>query len=171
MGGFIYKDRDFFIPSSKPITWARGKVYALGALFSTSEINESSINFREKIEKMKKIMSSWSARNLTLLGKILKSLVQYCAKVMQTKFGEFRSSYLANFRAQFRVKLRKISGEKFQCQTIFRAKFQGNIARYFRRTNEKSPFRNFAEAKFRAATNKLMSNKMKQFKYGKVTEM
>ena len=31
----------------------------------------------EKIEKMKKIMSSWSARNLTLLGKIaiLKSLV------------------------------------------------------------------------------------------------
>ena len=72
-----YKDRDFSIPSSKPITWARGKVYALGVLFSTSEINESSINFREKIEKMKKIMSSWSARNLTLLGKIaiLKSLV------------------------------------------------------------------------------------------------
>ena len=73
----LYKDRDFSIPSSKPITWARGKVYALGVLFSTSEINESSINFREKIEKMKKIMSSWSARNLTLLGKIaiLKSLV------------------------------------------------------------------------------------------------
>ena len=65
------------IPSSKPITWARGKVYALGVLFSTSEINESNINFREKIEKMKKIMSSWSARNLTLLGKIaiLKSRV------------------------------------------------------------------------------------------------
>ena len=57
--------------------WARGKVYALGVLFSTSEINESNINFREKIEKMKKIMSSWSARNLTLVGKIaiLKSLV------------------------------------------------------------------------------------------------
>ena len=72
-----YKDRDFSIPSSKPITWARGKVYALGVLFSTSEINESDINFREKIEKMKKMMSSWSARNLTLLGKIaiLKSLV------------------------------------------------------------------------------------------------
>ena len=61
-------------PSSKPITRARGKVYAL---FSTSELNESSINFREKILKMIKIMSSWSARNLTLLGKIaiLKSLV------------------------------------------------------------------------------------------------
>ena len=72
-----YKDRGFSIPSTKPITWARDKVYALGVLFSTSEINESSINFREKIEKMKKIMSSCSARNLTLLGKIaiLKSRV------------------------------------------------------------------------------------------------
>ena len=28
-----YKDRDFSIPSSKPITWARGKVYALGVFF------------------------------------------------------------------------------------------------------------------------------------------
>ena len=63
---------------------------------------------------------------------------------------------LANFRAQFRVKFRKILGEKFHCQTIFRAKFQGNIARYFRRANKKSLFRKFAEAKFRAATNKLM---------------
>ena len=73
----LCKDRDFSIPSNKPITWARGKVYDLGVLFSTSEINESNINFREKIEKIKKIMSSWSARNLTLLGKIviLKSLV------------------------------------------------------------------------------------------------
>ena len=38
-----YKDRDFSTPSRKPITWARGKVYALSVLFSTSEINESSI--------------------------------------------------------------------------------------------------------------------------------
>ena len=46
-----HKDGDFSIPSSKPITWARGKVYALGVLFSTSEINKSNINFRKKIEK------------------------------------------------------------------------------------------------------------------------
>ena len=47
--------------------------------FLTSEVNESNMNFREKIEKMKKIMSSWSARNLTLLGKIaiLKSFVVF----------------------------------------------------------------------------------------------
>ena len=71
------KDRDFPIPSNTPISCARGKVYALGVLFSNSEINESNINFREKIEKMNNIMSSWSARNLTLVGKIaiLKSLV------------------------------------------------------------------------------------------------
>ena len=58
-----YKDRDFSILSSKPITWARGKVYALGILFSTSEINEGNINFREKIEKMKK---SWAAGRLEI---------------------------------------------------------------------------------------------------------
>ena len=69
-----YKDRAFTIPSSKPVTWTEGKVYALGVQFSTSEINESSINF---CEKMRKILSSWSAKKLTLLGKIavLKSLV------------------------------------------------------------------------------------------------
>ena len=69
------KDRDFSIPSNKPIAWARGKVYALGVRFSTSEKNEGSINFGEKIEKMKKTVSSWSARNLTLLGKI--SIVKF----------------------------------------------------------------------------------------------
>ena len=37
---------------------------------------------------------------------------------------------LANFRAQFRAKFRKIWGEKFHCQKIFQGKFQGNIARY-----------------------------------------
>ena len=46
-------ERDFSIPLNKPITWARGKVYAFDVLFSTSEINESNINFPEKIEKIK----------------------------------------------------------------------------------------------------------------------
>jgi len=83
-------------------------------------------------------------------------MLQYCAKVMETKFGEFRSLFSQNF----------------DCQTRFRAKFQGNIARYFRATNEKSLFRKFAEAKFCAGTNKLMSNETKQqIIYGKVTEM
>ena len=58
-----YKDRDFSIPSSKPITWARGKVYALGVLFSTSEINESSLIFVRKLKKWKK---SWAAGRLEI---------------------------------------------------------------------------------------------------------
>ena len=72
-----------------------------------------------------------------------------------------------NFRVKIRVKFRKISCETFHYQTIFRAKFQGNIVRYFRRANKKSPKRNFG-----APINKLMSNEMKQqIIYGNVTEM
>ena len=57
-----YKDRDFSIPSNKPITWARSKVYALGVLFSTSEINQSNyISFREKTEKNHEQLVSYIA--------------------------------------------------------------------------------------------------------------
>ena len=55
--------------------------------------------------------------------------------------------------ANFHVKYGKFSCENYHCQTIFRAKFR-NIAQYFRRTNEKSLFRKFAEA----STNKLITN-------------
>ena len=54
---------------------ANKKVYALGTWFST--VNEHmQINFSDRFEKMKKILNSWSARRLTLLGKIaiIKSL-------------------------------------------------------------------------------------------------
>ena len=56
----LCKDRDFSIPSNKPISWARGKVYALGVLFSTSEkkCTKSTLIFVRKLKKMKKIMSS-----------------------------------------------------------------------------------------------------------------
>ena len=56
--------------SYKPITWAERKVYALGVRFSTVEKTASYDNFSEKIERLKKILHSWSARRLTLLGKI-----------------------------------------------------------------------------------------------------
>jgi len=64
------------IPSNKPITWAERKVYALGVWFSTSDLKDIEANFFEKIEKIKKMLSNWSARRLTLLGRItiLKSL-------------------------------------------------------------------------------------------------
>ena len=56
--------------------WDKGKVYALGVWFSTLEENAFYINFSEKIERIKNILNSWSARRLTLLGKItiIKSL-------------------------------------------------------------------------------------------------
>ena len=43
-----------FIPSSKPIFWVEGKVYALGVWFSTSRPANNDNNFTEKIEKIKK---------------------------------------------------------------------------------------------------------------------
>ena len=64
------------LSSNKQITWAKGKVYALGAWFSILEENAFYVNFSEKIERIKNILNSWSARRLTLLGKItiIKSL-------------------------------------------------------------------------------------------------
>ena len=86
-----------------------------------------------------------------------------CRKAFWGGFGE-RICHKSNANQVRRISLCscefcKISSEKFHCQTIFQAKFLGNIARYFRRANEKSLFRKFAEAKFRTATNKLMSKK------------
>ena len=64
------------IPSSKPILWAKDKVYALGVWFSTFEDTPAHVSFSEKIDKLQSILNSWSARRLTLLGKItiIKSL-------------------------------------------------------------------------------------------------
>ena len=70
------KNSNSALPSNKPITWAERKVYALGVWFSTVQENASYDNFSEKIERMKNILNSLSARRLTLLGKvtIIKSL-------------------------------------------------------------------------------------------------
>ena len=70
------KNSNSILFSNEQITWAKGKVYALGVWFSTLEENTFYINFSEKIERIKNILNSWSARRLTLLGKItiIKSL-------------------------------------------------------------------------------------------------
>ena len=62
-----HKHTNAVIPSSKPIFCAEGKVYALGFWFSTSRPANIDNNFTEKIEKIKKILGSWSARRLTLI--------------------------------------------------------------------------------------------------------
>ena len=71
-----YKNSESAISSSKPILWAKDKVYALGIWFSTSNDAYLNTNFTEKINKLQSILNSWSAKRLTLLGKItiLKSL-------------------------------------------------------------------------------------------------
>ena len=64
------KSSNLTFPSSKPITWANEKVFALGEWFLTLEDRSLNSNFIEKIEKIRSILDNWSARRLTLLGKI-----------------------------------------------------------------------------------------------------
>ena len=64
------KSSEITLPSSKPILWAKDKVYALGVWFSTLEDTPAHISFSEKIDKLQIFLNSWSARRLTLLGKI-----------------------------------------------------------------------------------------------------
>jgi hypothetical protein len=64
------KTSNIILSSNEHITWAKGKVYALGVWFSTFDENAFYVNFSEKIVRIKNILNSWSARRLTLLGKI-----------------------------------------------------------------------------------------------------
>ena len=70
------KNSNSILFSNKQITWAKGKVFALGVWFSKLEENVFYINVSEKTERIKSIPNSWSARRLSLLGKItiIKSL-------------------------------------------------------------------------------------------------
>ena len=73
-----FKNSNSILFSNKQITWAKGKVYALGVWFSTLEENGFYINFSEKIERIKNILNSWSARRSNLVGKItIINLYQY----------------------------------------------------------------------------------------------
>ena len=61
----------------KNLKWPMAKVKALGLWISTDPEMSASLNFNEKLESVRKILSCWRYRRLTLLGKItvLKSLV------------------------------------------------------------------------------------------------
>jgi len=56
-----FKSSNNILFYNKHITWADGKVYALGVWFSTLEENAFYVNFSEKIEKTKNILNSWSS--------------------------------------------------------------------------------------------------------------
>ena len=57
--------------------WPRYKVKALGVWFSIDPEETAALNYNEKVDKVRNILSCWKYRRLTLFGKIavLKSLV------------------------------------------------------------------------------------------------
>ena len=70
-------DNDPISIPGKNLKWPTAKVKALGLWISTDPAMSTSLNFNEKLEKVRKMLSCWRYRRLTLLGKIplLKSLV------------------------------------------------------------------------------------------------
>ena len=71
------KDCDLKLLSEKDFKWPKKKVKALGVWLSTDPNIIISLNYNEKIEKIRSILECWKFRRLPLLGKIavLKSLV------------------------------------------------------------------------------------------------
>ena len=61
----------------KDLKWPKYKVKTLGLWLSTDPDLAKTLNYKEKTEKIRKLLSCWKYRRLTLLGKItvLKSLI------------------------------------------------------------------------------------------------
>ena len=59
------------------LIWPKYKVKALGVWFSTDPEATATLNYNEKLDKVRNVLSCWKYRRLTLIGKItvLKSLV------------------------------------------------------------------------------------------------
>ena len=68
---------DKILLSGKEFKWPKDKVKSLGLWISTDPELSASLNYNEKLEKVKEILRCWKYRRLTLLGKItvIKSLV------------------------------------------------------------------------------------------------
>ena len=56
--------------SGKELKWAKDKVKSLGLWISTDRELSASLNYNEKLEKVKEILRCWKYRRLTLIGKI-----------------------------------------------------------------------------------------------------
>ena len=68
---------DKILLSGKKLKWPKDKVKSLGLWISTDPELSASLNYNEKLEKVKEILRCWKYRRLALLGKItvIKSLV------------------------------------------------------------------------------------------------
>ena len=67
---------DKILLPGKELKWPKDKVKSLGIWISTNPELSASLNYNEKLEKVKQILRCWKYRRLTLLGKItvIKSL-------------------------------------------------------------------------------------------------
>ena len=54
----------------KNLTWANGKVKALGVWFCMDQNLGMQMNYEEKVRKVEDILTNWQNKRLTLLGKI-----------------------------------------------------------------------------------------------------
>ena len=61
----------------KELKWPKDKVKSLGLWISTDRELSASLNYNEKLKKVKEILRCWKYRRLTLIGKItvIRSLV------------------------------------------------------------------------------------------------
>ena len=68
---------DKILLSGKELKWPKDKVKSLGLWISTDRELSASLNYNEKLEKVKEILRCWKYRRLRLIGKItvIKSLV------------------------------------------------------------------------------------------------
>jgi len=64
------KDCDLKLLPEKDFKWPKKKVKALGVWLSTDPNIIISLNYNEKIEKIRSILGCWNFRRLALLGKI-----------------------------------------------------------------------------------------------------
>ena len=66
----IWRERKKFFTEGN-LRWPENKVKVLGVWISTNHNIMLNLNFREKVDKIRNVLSCWKYRRLTLLGKVL----------------------------------------------------------------------------------------------------
>ena len=79
------------LPFSKPILWAKDKVYALGVWFSTLEDTPAHVSFSEKIDKLHSILNSWSTSHQKIVHEMNSISYDFSAIAKATKLNEQKS--------------------------------------------------------------------------------
>ena len=64
-----YSGRNETLAPERNFRWQKDKAKSLGIWFSTDPDNTVFLNYKEKLEKIRTILSNWKYRRLTLTGK------------------------------------------------------------------------------------------------------